>query len=391
MKQQKNPHESNRIYGLDVFRALAVLFVLIGHSFEHSNVISQLKTYGHLGILGVELFFVLSGFLIGSIIMKKISENQFHSFSNILLFWKQRWLRTIPMYIVTLLAFIRFDYHGRHELLDYPTYYVFMQNFAYEIPEFFELSWSLAIEEHFYFWFPIIFLIWQRFTKKSHISLILTSITFIAIAYFYRIYHPQYSDWNNYNRAIRLTVLSRIDAIMFGVLIASAKHYWMSGFEWIKKATPITATIFILLCSWWFIDAPGLMQSRFWQINLYTAQALLCALLLPWFCTLQNSGIKNGFFETTSKLSYSLYLTHILVIIFTNKALGHFGLFDMTYSNPFVIYPIYFSLYYLISWLTFNSIEKPFLNLRNVPMTSKNIIKAAWPTIIVCLTLIFKF
>ena len=53
---------SDRVYGLDIFRSLAILFVLVGHSFEHSKLAPQIQTFGHLGILGVELFFVLSGF-----------------------------------------------------------------------------------------------------------------------------------------------------------------------------------------------------------------------------------------------------------------------------------------------------------------------------------------
>ncbi len=154
--------KTDRVYGLDVFRSFAILFVLIGHSLEHSRISSQIQTFGHLGILGVELFFVLSGFLIGSMIMRLIDNRRFHSLVDISIFWKRRWLRTLPLYFVALLAFLRFDYHGRHELLEYPAYFVFMQNFAYRMPDFFELSWSLAIEEHFYLLFPIVFLLGKK-------------------------------------------------------------------------------------------------------------------------------------------------------------------------------------------------------------------------------------
>lgn len=257
----------SHVYGLDAFRAFAILFVLIGHCFEHSKVSSEIQTFGHLGILGVELFFVLSGFLIGSIIMRLIDERRFHSLADISKFWRRRWFRTLPLYIVALLAFLRFDYHGRHDLLEYPAYFVFMQNFAYGIPEFFELSWSLAIEEHFYLWFPIVFLIWKRITKRAHLAIILTAVTFIIITYAFRLSHPLFPDWNEYNRIIRLTVLSRIDAIMFGVLMAAMKHYWSSGFDWIRRGMPVFATLFLLLCVWWFINVPQLMQSRELQIN----------------------------------------------------------------------------------------------------------------------------
>lgn len=384
-------NQSSRVYGLDIFRAFAVLFVLIGHSFQHSNISPEIRHFGKLGILGVELFFVLSGFLIGSIIMRLIEERRFNSLKDVSIFWKRRWLRTLPLYFVTLFAFIRFDYHGRHELLDYPLYFVFMQNFAYKIPDFFELSWSLAIEEHFYLWFPLVFLVWQKITKKTHLSIILTAVSFIFIAYSFRLLQPKFSDWNLYNSMIRLVVMSRIDAIMFGVLIAACKFYWRQAFDLIKSLTPITASIFFLLCTWWFVDAPRLIEHRYIQTNLFTVQAILCALLLPWFDGLRTDKASGSFFSVTSKLSYSLYLMHILVIIAVNQLLSRFGLFDRIYSNPFILYPIYFSLFYFVSWITYHQIEKPFLELRDVSFTLTNIAKASWVTVSVISLLIFIF
>lgn len=380
--------QTNRVYGLDVFRAFAILFVLIGHSLAHSKVFPEIQALSRLGILGVELFFVLSGFLIGSIIMRLIDDKRFHSLTDIVTFYKRRWLRTLPLYFVALLAFIRVS---QYDLLEYPTYFVFMQNFAYRIPEFFELSWSLAIEEHFYLWFPLAFLVWEKITKRAHLAIILTAITFIIIAYIFRLSHPLYSDWNEYNRTIRMTVLARIDAIMFGVLIAAIKQYWSLGFDWIKRATPFTATAFILLSAWWFAGIPHLMESRILQINLFTAQAILCALLLPWFDGLYSTGHRGGFFVITSKLSYSLYLVHILVIIAVNKTLNYLEIYSQVYENPLILYPIYFSLFYLVSWVTYNLIEKPFLQLRDIPLTWQSICKTSWITLCACIVLIGFF
>jgi peptidoglycan/LPS O-acetylase OafA/YrhL len=89
--------QTSRVYGLDVFRAVAILFVLIGHSFENAKILPEIKVFGRLGIVGVELFFVLSGFLIGSIIMRLIDEKRFHTLGDISAFWKRRWLRTLPL------------------------------------------------------------------------------------------------------------------------------------------------------------------------------------------------------------------------------------------------------------------------------------------------------
>lgn len=382
---------TSRVYGLDIFRAFAILFVLMGHSFQHSKILPEVAVFGKLAILGVELFFVLSGFLIGSIIMRLIEEKRFHSLVDISTFWKRRWLRTLPLYFVVLIAFIRLDYHGRHELLDYPTYFIFMQNFAYKIPDFFELSWSLAIEEHFYLWFPLVFLIWERITRRAHLALILTAVSFIVVAYFFRLSQPLFFDWKEYSQTIRVPVLSRVDAIMFGVLIAAMKHYWSFGFEWIRRVTPFTAALFVFVCVWWFANMPFLMQSRVLQVNLFTIQAIICALLLPWFDGLRSAHGRGGFFVLTSKLSYSLYLMHILVIIVINKVLAYLGMFDTIYNNPFVLYPLYFTFFYLVSWCTYHLIEKPFLDLRETKISYMSVVKASWISVLVVTVLLSFF
>lgn len=387
---QGEPVGTTRVYGLDIFRAVAVLFVLIGHTLEHSQVIPQLKTFGRLGIFGVELFFVLSGFLIGSIIMKLMDKNKFNSLADITVFWKRRWLRTLPLYFVVLLAFLRFDYHGRHELFDYPLYYIFMQNFIHKIPEFFELSWSLAIEEHFYFWFPLVYFVLNKITKSKSKSFVLTALAFIAVSLLFRTLHPLYL-WPDYSGYIRMVVLSRLDAIMFGVLMAAMKHYWVFAFEIIKRLTPITAVLLVLLFFWWFAGSPRLMQSKLIQVNLFTIQAILSALLLPWFDSLRTHNVRDGFVAITSRLSYSLYLMHILVIIAVNTFLNRLGVFDQIYNNAFLLYPLYFVLFYFVAWITYSLIEAPFLRLRDESLNWQSLVSASWVAVTASALLIFVF
>jgi peptidoglycan/LPS O-acetylase OafA/YrhL len=382
------PHD-NRVHGLDIFRSLAILCVLVGHTFEHSKLPTEIQVFGKLGILGVELFFALSGFLIGGIIMRLIDQGKFHTFADVRVFWKRRWLRTLPLYFIALLAFLRFDYHGRHGLLDYPTYFLFMQSFAGRIPEFFELSWSLAIEEHFYLWFPLALLLWYRVVRKMGLAIVLSALSFVCIAYVFRLSQPVFSDWKDYLFLIRMTVLSRMDAIMFGVLIAAIKHHKPIVFAFIRSVTPLTAAVLLLLETWWFVNSPHMMDSRFIQTNLFTFQSVLCALLLPWFDGLTGRHSEQSLFTVTSKLSYSLYLVHILVIIGVNTQLIHFGIYDVAYNNPFILYPLYFGLFYMVAWVTYHRIEKPFLSLRDVPFSLRSFLQASWFSLLVCAFLIF--
>ena len=87
----------NRVFGLDFLRAIAISLVLISHIslllFPTSDNFF-LKIIRIFGAVGVDLFFVLSGFLIGGILLKHIDLNK-TNFKDLLIFWKWRWFRTV--------------------------------------------------------------------------------------------------------------------------------------------------------------------------------------------------------------------------------------------------------------------------------------------------------
>jgi peptidoglycan/LPS O-acetylase OafA/YrhL len=169
------------------------------------------------------------------------------------------------------------------------------------------------------------------------------------------------------------------------------KYYWVAGFELIKRLTPVTAILVVLLFYWWFAGSLGLMESKSIQVSVFTVQAALCSLLLPWFDSVRTHSIPNGFISITSRLSYSLYLMHILVIIMVNKSLIKLGIFEQVYNNPFLLYPLYFSLFYFFSWITYNQIELPFLKLREEKFNWPSAVKASWVAVTTVILLIFVF
>jgi peptidoglycan/LPS O-acetylase OafA/YrhL len=164
-RTQSEVHAPSRIYELDAFRATAVLMVLIHHLFYGwptpvlSSIPGVIRAFLSRGWLGVDLFFVLSGFLITGILLD--SKEGEHYFRN---FYTRRILRIVPLYLACiLLMYFCYPDKGAYFRLSL----VYLANFAYAFhipkPHGPGVFWSLAIEEHFYLLWPLVVRILSRF------------------------------------------------------------------------------------------------------------------------------------------------------------------------------------------------------------------------------------
>ena len=166
-----------RIFGLDLLRCLAIVIVVLGHS---SFLINNYTNFPFISLPdGVDLFFVLSGYLVGTILIKSAEQEQKFDFKIVLQFLKRRWFRTLPNYYLFLLINIILIYYGLTPgfLNKYlSTFFVFFQNFHKPYDFLFWESWSLCVEEWFYLTFPLVLLLLLKFTKykikNKHIVLI---------------------------------------------------------------------------------------------------------------------------------------------------------------------------------------------------------------------------
>jgi len=139
----------NRHFGLDALRAAAIGMVLVCHLHSEFDQVPGWAG-GPLGILGVELFFVLSGLLIGDILLRDLASGL--DGKRLRRFWMRRWMRTLPAYAATIA--ILFLALGNGSWL----YVVFAQNVSRQALDFLPTSWSLCVEEWFYLLFPPVLL-----------------------------------------------------------------------------------------------------------------------------------------------------------------------------------------------------------------------------------------
>src|SRR4051812_49944246 len=98
-----------RVFGLDLLRAVAILMVVCAHGFVvlYPHFGEPLGFFGHGGFYGVELFFVLRGFLIGQIVIR--AAGHLGPAANVAFFYVRRWFRTLPVFFLLLIIYVVFE------------------------------------------------------------------------------------------------------------------------------------------------------------------------------------------------------------------------------------------------------------------------------------------
>lgn len=361
----------NRIYGLDILRALAIWFVLYAHALVYIQEIIPIK-YARWGMYdGVSIFFTLSGFLIGGILLRTFQENPNPSFDVLWQFWKRRWLRTLPNYflILTLLV-IYFSLFRDFENIEVWKYYLFIQNLWQPQPWFFGESWSLSIEEWFYLFTPLaLFLLIKILRLPLFWSTLLVAFGLIVFSTLqrlsaYDLAQSADSSLPLYNKLIRTQITTRLDSIMFGVLAACTKVY--APLFWERQKNVLMAIGLSLLVFYYFHRND--VEVFFVGIFGPTVIALGVAFILPYLSELKSGGSRLYKAITYISLtSYSAYLIN-LGIIQDIVLLNIQKLFPVM-LNPQVkaglLLVLFFGFTFLGSILLYKYFELPVMKLRD--------------------------
>jgi peptidoglycan/LPS O-acetylase OafA/YrhL len=145
---------ADRLPGLDFLRAIAIAWVLLYHA-SLVDLVSQDYWVVHFGWMGVDLFFVLSGFLIAGQLFRLWARGEAPDYRR---FFARRWLRTLPAYLAMVALYFAFPaVRERPDIQPLWQFLTFTQNLAlsFSIPGAFSHAWSLCVEEQFYLAFPL--------------------------------------------------------------------------------------------------------------------------------------------------------------------------------------------------------------------------------------------
>ena len=357
------PASGNRKYGLDILRAYAILSVMVGHTAE-----PLMPKSWHVVLWlfydGVAIFFVLSGFLIGGILIKTV-EQQPASWAVLLDFWKRRWIRTVPPYLLVLLCL--FFWYWLQEKPDVTLgmtakFLLFLQNLRNPHPFYFQEAWSLSVEEWFYLLTPTGIFITIRLLRLSpRRAVLLTALGVLVSVTLYRYYKftffPPQSvlEWDQHYRKI---VITRLDALMYGVIGAYVQHY--HGHLWRHTKTwTLSLGIIIYFISQIFTFSH---TSIYGSVFSFIIPGLVTLLVLPAAGEMKPCrGVLYRTLTHISLISYSLYLLHLSVIL-TEILIP----MARTYDFPA---PVSLALFWVMSLgaatLMYKYFEVPVMRLRN--------------------------
>ncbi len=346
--------------GLNGLRAIAATTVIIGHieliknKYQLTNFVEQSRNFGGLAVI---LFFVLSGFLITTLLLRqknKISDINLKNF-----YWK-RFLRIWPLYIIILIssAFI-FNYSPSWITLTLCS--TIFPNVAHTLGYGWAVSpqiWSIGVEEQFYLFWPTIL----KLQEKT----ILIICLLLIIAY------PLLPHLISFI-TIRMGIFSHNWGLL-GIFIQS------SSFNALATGALFAIIYFnqnkillqIVHLSKWLNRFFVLLPFVLWYSNtdFLSFHSAIYSLLFAYQIILIIEGTYTSFFEWQpleflGKISYGIYMYHWIILIFVMDSINTFN-FNSSVLLNFTIYFSVFFLTIIASYLSFRFIEKPILSYKSV-------------------------
>ncbi|QDV43244.1 O-acetyltransferase OatA [Stieleria neptunia] len=339
---------SSRNAWLDVLRAMAIVLVINCHTAStHAHQFGPTtwtRVWG-IGGHGVDLFFVLSGWLLGNLLFRELKRTGRVQLTR---FWGRRWLRTLPAYYTVLvLTLAQAIWQGRFEWRQM-SFFVFFQTYIFESQPFFGVSWSLCVEEHFYLIIaPLILVI----GKRRHLGLAFFFLM-LGIPVLLRVY-GLYEHRNQTH--------VRLDQCASGVALAYFFVFYPVAWGRLKQSLPVLALIALALATGLVLNRVGVisMPERLAYFTFISMVLVLFSEYGRWW----QSRAHHPLILYLATRSYSLYLVHIEAISLVDKI--HI---ENALARCAVIW--FFSL--LCAELLYRLIERPGMELRGKMSTLRS-------------------
>ena len=337
---------------IDGLRAIAVLSVLFYHA---EFYIYERNIFGG-GFIGVDIFFVISGYLITKLILIELFEKNSFNFLN---FYERRARRILPMLLIVMLVSIPFSWKFLLpvEFIEYSKSIIsavfFGSNFFFynAVTEYgasgsllkpFLHTWSLGIEEQFYIIFPLLLIVFYKFLSK-YLLTILIALLLLSL---------QFSEFiGDRNAQLNFYLpFSRFWELLFGSILAFVEiKFKIKKNELASSILPVLGLYLIVYSIIFFSDKTP-------HPNLQTLIPIIGVILIMYFSSqedLVGKILGSKLFVGMGLISYSVYLWHFPIFAYARIANNSLAFFDKIGL---------ISLTIIISFISYLFIEKPFRN-----------------------------
>jgi peptidoglycan/LPS O-acetylase OafA/YrhL len=367
---------TSRTVGLDTLRAAAITLVFIYH---YACFVSEKPSFGWIGEVGwtgVDLFFVLSGYLISNQLFKGIRDGQALS---VIDFWLRRAFRTLPVYWLILAAYRLFPAPlGGKPPPPLWRFLTFTHNLGLQPGTAFSHAWSLSVEEQFYFFLPLILAFGTALAirhprlalSRRHgwsllAALALLGIVSRGLAWTY-CGRKAGGHVDDYMTAVYYSTLCRFDEFIPGVAVAMLRNFHPGTWERtmargnLVLATGSIATLAMLgvACNNWVVGYgyPFFMTTFGYSLLAMSFACLVVAALSPR--TLLHRVRVPGI-RSVALWSYSIYLSHRPIANVLNGWLAPLAIPD------WATFTIIAACCVLAGGLLHKLVEQPFMMLRD--------------------------
>lgn len=362
-------HRAGKLLGLDHLRAFAIFYVFLFHYSALFPSPEWLYTISKFGWTGVDLFFVLSGYLISAQLFAQIDRQDAISFRE---FFLKRFFRIIPAYVLVVALYFLFPYLREREApAPLWKYLSFTQNLGLDLRTqgTFSHAWSLCIEEQFYLFLPLILitLVYFKAIKKGLILLLLLFVAgFGARLYAWHTFvEPLLNSdglWITWYKWIYYPTYSRLDGLLVGVSIAAVFQFKPKLKQWIQQYGNywLLAGIAVLVGAYFVAEKQVSFGASIFGFPLISLGYgfIVIAAISPT-CFLYR--VKSSITAQIAALSYAIYLTHKIVIHVSQAQLVKLNIAE----DSWLMFVLCVFTSILVALILNKLVEKPFLKLRD--------------------------
>lgn len=347
---------NQRVFGLDAMRVVAILLVVFSH-----GLVLWPDDPG-LGRLlsgtpdGVDLFFGLSGFLVGSMWLRAMDKPKW-----VRTFWRRWWLRTLPAYyavlIVSCLA-VAFGWIPNNSSLPWWRFATFTQNTHQPLIGFFWESWSLTVQQWSYFLLPLFIGLGHRLIRNKHAWFLVAALGLVSMGWA--------SRWSLVDASVdsfwwdvwfRKLAPCRVDTLGAGMIVAAWNHLHALSLNRLKWPLAVLGLAVLMYTDNQHLD----WNSNYVKVVHLGIRALAVALLIPMAFSIKGWPKRGArAIAYMSTISYSLYLVNLgLIASPMRRVMTERGI-----EGGWLWFMIYLAVTYVAASALHRWVEKPFMRLR---------------------------